>query len=171
LSRYAGRFCIRTSNPNFIAYLWLICYFGQWVLISRLFANFDFWRFLPRFACHSVLLSFLGIEWVVIFDCQFLCQSDHFVILSRIGMRAAFLTPDFYVRWSVLDLFCVVLIHPLHVDLRVDGAPIHEHVCMLLSGSCETRTPGCDRSELCSLGLGWESALPTGTHRWMSMGM
>ena len=60
LHRYAGRFCIRASNPNFIGFLWLVYPWPQWVLISLIFINIGFLRV---FASVCVPPSVMGFSW------------------------------------------------------------------------------------------------------------
>ena len=62
----------------------------KWVLISKVFQNLGF---LPRFACHHVLLSFLGTMWVMDLDDPFGYQFDHFCMLCCIEMRVAPVLP------------------------------------------------------------------------------
>lgn len=115
LIRYVGHFRIRTSNPNFIGFLWLIYLRAQWVLFLKFFVNFGFWGFLPRFVCHLVLSSFLSIVLVVIFDCQFNVNLTTFVLLILHWDACSILTLDSIFGWVCLFLSFDVLVQPLYL--------------------------------------------------------
>lgn len=103
---------------------------GTMGFILKFFVSFGFWRFLPHFACHPILSGFLSMVLVVILDCQFYVNLTTFLLWVCIGMHVVFLSLDFVFSWVCLFLSFNVLIQPFYFYLCVDGAPIHEHICM-----------------------------------------
>lgn len=159
-------FAYGLQTQFFFGFLWLICLQAQWVLFLLIFVKVGFWGFLPHFACHPVFLGFLGTVLVVDPNIHWDFYPTIYAFSICIGIHVTSVLLILFSVECCLYLFSCCS-HPTLVIyvLHGVGAPIHEHG-ILRDPNSQLRSV-----ELCSLGLGWEYALPTGTHRVISMGM
>ena len=160
LGHYAGRFCILCPISFIFVFLGFLNPKAKWVLISEFFQNLSF---SPRFACRSVFSSLLGTWWFVNLGDPFGYQSNYFCFFCCIGMRVASVLPSsFSVEW----LYVFVFIQSLCWSSWWWCAT-HVYICQVTWGARSSVV----FSEVVSIGVGLGVCMPTGTHRWMSMGM
>lgn len=144
------------------------------ILISFIFFIVNFWAFFtsPQFVCHLV---FLVVSW---YRCQLWTQIVHEEYNPTISVSSylfihvkSVLLAMCSVEWFDTWYFNYFSSNPCCLWSSCSWCTLTQaHECALVRFLRDMNSQFL-LVELCSLGLGWETALPTGTHRVMSMGM